>query len=179
MTQWFAVFCQSQREQLASRSLRERGFEVWWPYTTEWVAAGHKANSRLVRRPWLNRYLFAKSDKEDLWRVNDAMGVGTVVYAPGGEPFPVPDKIMETLFCQADHLGCIYESRQTRRVKRYSSGQVIRLLDEKSPLFGLYIEVQKVLDNGSILGMLREQIAGTGKVFLQEPVIGEVVEGAA
>jgi transcription antitermination factor NusG len=176
---WYAVFCQCQKEQLASRSLKERGFEVWWPYTTEWVGTGHKANSRLVRRPWLNRYLFVRSDKDELWRVNDAFGVSTVVYAPGGHPYPVPDKVMEMLFSKADHLGCVHVGTQTRRIKRFSAGQVIRSLDEKSPLFGLYIAIIKVLDNGSVLGMLQEQIAGTGKVFLSHPVIGEVVEGAA
>lgn len=178
MAAWFAVFLQSQKEQLASRSLKERGFEVFWPHTSHWVGTGHKAKSRLVRRSWLSRYLFVRTEREKLWAVNDAMGVSTVVYAPGGEPFPIPEKVMDGLLSKADHLGEVYTPKQNRQRSRFKVGQVIRLLDEKSPLFGLLVAIEKVLDNGSVHVTLQEHLAGTSKTILKAPVVGEVVEPA-
>lgn len=179
MTHWFAVFTNAQKEQLASRRLRERGFEVFFPHTSHWVDAGHKAKSRLVKRAWLSRYLFVKCSKENLWAVNDVDGVSTVVRAPGGEPHPVPSWAMEALMAQADHLGEVFIGRLGKVKSPFKSGQVIRLLDEKSPLFGLYFQVAKVLDNGNVCGTLLAQIAGASNTILSAPVVGEVVEGAA
>ena len=176
MEAWFACHTMAQKESLAARELRREGFDVFWPHTTAWVGTGHKAKSRLVRRSWLSRYLFVRSDKTKIWAANDIPGVSTIVFAPGGDPSPIPDVVMDALFAQADHLGEIFMTRIKRKSK-FRPGQVIRLLDEKSPLFGLYVEVIKTLDNGNVCGTLLSQLAGTGKTILSAPVIGEVVNG--
>jgi transcriptional antiterminator RfaH len=177
---WYACHCQAQKESLAARELRREGFEVFFPYTIELVKAGHKSACRPVRRPWLSRYLFVLAQQDDLHLVNETAGVSTVVRAPGGEPHPVPQVVMDSLLAQADDWGEIYITKAATRRRKYKSGQVIRLLDEKSPLFGLYVEVKKALDNGNICGTLvQNAIAGTTEVTIEAPVIGEIVEGAA
>jgi len=176
---WFAVHLNAQKEELASRELQRVGFEVFWPHTTHWVGTGHKDKSRLVKRSWLSRYLFVRTFKENLWAVNGSVGVSTVVKAPGGEPYPIPELVMDAIIAQTDEHGEVYVRETTRRESKFRPGQVIRLLDEKSPLFGLYVEVIKTLDNGNIMCTLDQSLAGTQKTILQSPVIGEVVKGAA
>lgn len=179
LMQWFAIHTRAQKEELAARELRRVGFEVFWPHTTRWVNAGHKDKSRLLKRSWLSRYFFVRSFQENLWAINQSPGVATVVRAPGGDPFPIPTRIIDTIIAQANDNGEIFVTKGSRKRSNFKPGQIVRLLDEKSPLFGLYVEVEKVLDNGNICGILREQIAGTQKTILQAPVVGEVVGRSA
>lgn len=176
---WYAIHSQAQKESLAARELRREGFEVFWPHTTAWVGTGHKAKSRLVRRSWLSRYIFVRTTKDQLGEVNRSPGVSTVVFAPGGEPYPIPDSVMDALLSKADHLGEVYIGKVKRSRSDFKKGQVIRLLDEKSPLFGFYAAVEKVLDNGNIIATLQEHLAGARKTILSAPVLGEVVERTA
>lgn len=178
--EWFAVHSQSQKEQLAVRELRREGFEVFWPHTSEWVGTGHKAKSRLVRRSWLSRYLFVRSDRNDIGRINDFPGVSTVVSAPGSGPYPVPEKAMQLLWGMTDHLGEVFSSKTTRRKPKYRAGDVIRVTDENSPFFGLYLQAKKVLDNGTVYTMFYGSNVSGGKIILDDPLaVGEVVSGAA
>ena len=179
MEAWFACHTQAQKESLASRELRRAGFEVFWPHTTEWVGTGHKAKSRLVRRSLFSRYLFVRTRKEELWAVNDVPGVATVVRAPGGEPYPIPEKVMEVLLGMADHAGEVYTGKTVRAKPKYRAGDIIRITDENSPLFGLYVQAKRVLDNGTVHAMFQGTMVGGGKIILADSTIGEVVEGAA
>jgi len=176
---WYAVHSQAQKEPVAARELRRLGYQTFFPHTTEWVGSGHKAESRLVRRPWFSRYLFVRALRGNLWAVNQAAGVSSLVYAAGQDPFPIPDLVMDALMQQADHTGEIFITK-TRQRSRFRKSQIIRLLDENSPLFGLYVSVVRTLDNGNVIGLLENSIlAGTGTVVLTAPVIGEVVERTA
>ena len=175
---WFVVYCQAQKEQLACRELKRIGFEVFWPHTSSWAAAGHKEKSRLVKKSWLPRYVFVRSFKENLWAVNDAAGVSTVVHAPGGEPFPVCDDVMGIIQSQADHLGEVFIGKRKRPKPKYRVGDRIRITDEKSPLFGLYVTAKKVLDSGVVHAIFHGQILGGSKIVLEDPSIGEVVKRA-
>lgn len=179
MPHWFACHTQAQKESLAARELRRAGFEVFYPHTTEWVGTGHKAKSRLVRRSWLSRYLFVRTLKEHLWSVNQFPGVSTVVFAPGGEPYPVPEKAMQLLWEMTDHLGEVFIGKTVRPKPKYRVGDLIRIADENSPLFGLYVQAKLVLDNGTVHAMFQGSMVGGGKIILPDSVIGEVVEGAA
>ena len=170
--------CRSRKEQVARDDLRRRAYEVFWPYVSEWVGTGHKAKSRLVKRSWLSRYLFVRTSLEHLYGVNNALGVSTVVYAAGQEPFPISDQVIKELQDKTDHLGEIYVSRAQRKRSNFKEGDVIRFTDEKSPLFGLYAEAIKVLDNGTVHALFKGQLVGSQKIILSEP-IGEVVPGVA
>lgn len=176
---WYVIYAQAQKEALASRELKRLGFEVFWPHTSSWASAGHKEKSRLVKKSWLPRYLFVRSFKENLWAANKAPGVSSIVHAPGGDPFPVQDQVMDVILSRADHLGEIFIGKTKRPKPKYRKGDTIRITDEKSPLFGLYLTAKKVLDNGVVHAMFQGQIVGGGKIILEDPSIGEVVKGAA
>lgn len=175
---WFACHTQSNKEQLASRSLKERGFEVFWPHTTHWVGTGHKASSRLVKRSWLSRYLFVRTFKENLWAVNHAMGISAVVHAPGGEPYPIPTKAMEVILSASGPNGEVFVGKTPRAKPKYRAGDLIRITDEKSPLFGLYVQAKKVLDNGTIYAIFSGSMVGGGKLILTDSIEGEIVKAA-
>ena len=176
---WFACHTEAQKESLAARELRREGFEVFYPHTTEWVGTGHKAKSRLVRRSWFSRYLFTRCSAEQLGQVNDTPGVSTVVFAPGGEPYPVPEKAMQLLWEMTDHLGEVFIGKTVRPKPKYRVGDLIRITDEKSPLFGLYVQAKLVLDNGTVHAMFMGEMVGGGKIILPDSIEGEVVQGAA
>src|SRR3990167_2297352 len=177
---WFAVMCRAQKEQLARDDLRRRGFEVFWPYISEWVGTGHKAKSRLVKKRWLSRYLFVKTDR--LGEVQDErarnMGVSTVVHATNNEPVPIQDLIIKELQDQADHLGEIYQGIAPKRGPNCKTGDVLRFTEETSPLFALYAEVKRVLDNGTVHALFRGELLGSKHIILSDSSVGEVVTDA-
>src|SRR3990167_7640943 len=179
---WFALRTKALQEQLARDDLRRRGFEVFWPYTSEWVGTGHKAKSRLVKRSWLSRYLFVQTNRERLTEVQDErarnMGVATVVRATNNEPFPIQDLIIKELQDKADHLGEVYIANQPKRRPNCKPGDVLRFTDEASPLFGLYAEVKRVLDNGTVHALFRGEILGSKHIILSDSSVGEVVTDA-
>ena len=157
---WYAIHCQAQKESLAARELRREGFEVFFPHTTHWVGTGHKAKSRLVRRPWLSRYLFVRTTKDELGRVNGSPGVSTVVFAPGGEPYPVPEKAMQILWEMTDHLGEVFVAKSGRPKPKYRAGERLRF-KEDTPMSGLYVQLTKVLDNGKLFGIIEQEFLGS------------------
>lgn len=179
MADWFAVHTKASKEQLARDDLRRRKIEVFWPYISEWVGTGHKFKSRLVKRSWLSRYLFVRCDRGQLGPVSEALGVSTVVRATNNEPHPIPDLAMQLIIEQADHLGEVYVGQQVKKLYRCKEGDMIRFTDEKSPLFGFYAEVKRVLDNGTVHAMFQGTLVGSQNIILRAADIGEVVEGAA
>src|SRR3990167_7164238 len=179
---WFAIMTRALQEQLARDDLRRRGFEVFWPYTSEWVGTGHKAKSRLIKRSWLSRYLFVQTSRERLTEAQDEraknMGVATVVRATNNEPFPIQDLIIKELQDQAYHLGEIYQGIAPKRGPNCKPGDVLRFVDEASPLFGLYAEVKRVLDNGTVHALFRGELLGSKHIILSDSSVGEVVTDA-
>lgn len=176
---WFAVYTRPQKEAQTAREARTEGFEVFWPHTTGWVKSGCTGKSRLLKRSWLPRYLFVRCTMDDIWEIRNLNGVSDVVRCAGGDPWPIDDASIVRIQARADPTGEIYK-RRTRRLKpRYRVGDVIRITDEKSPLFGLYVTAKKVLDNGTVHAMFCGSTVGTSKIVLDDPAIGEVVEGTA
>lgn len=161
MEHWWAVHAQSQKEELAMRDLKRRGYQVFWPHVSEWGGAGHKAKSRLVKKSYLSRYLFVRTVKESLWGINEALGVSTVVFSPGGEPFPVPDRFMEReLLSHADHLGEMHVRPKDSPKSWLNVGDVVRL-GESSPLFNFWLEVTKVLDSERAIAIFNGPLFGS------------------
>src|SRR3990167_4370164 len=164
---WYAIMTRANKEQLARDDLRRRGFEIFWPYISEWVGTGHKARSRLVKRSWLSRYLFVKTSRDELYGVNDGLGVSTVVRATNQEPYPIPDEAMAFLLEKTDHLGEVYLGNVPKRGPQFSAGDVVRVTDEKHPLFGFLAEVKKVLDNNEIVAnMFTHSLLGSSEFIL-------------
>jgi hypothetical protein len=86
---------------------------------------------------------------------------------------------MQLLWEMTDHLGEVFIGKTVRPKPKYRVGDLIRIADENSPLFGLYVQAKLVLDNGTVHAMFQGSMVGGGKIILPDSVIGEVVEGAA
>src|SRR3990167_3912123 len=177
---WYAIMTRANNEQLARDDLRLRGFEIFWPYTSEWVGTGHKAKSRLVKRSWLSRYLFVKTELQRLGEVQDDrarnMGVATVVHATNNEPYPIPDEAINLLLDKTDHLGEVYQGNVPKRGPQFSVGDVVRVTDERHPLFGFLAEIKKVLDNNEIVAnMFTHSLLGSSEFILTSSGGVEVV----
>ena len=159
---WFAVMTRANKEQLARDDLRRRGFEIFWPYISEWVGTGHKARSRLVKRSWLSRYLFVKTSRDELYGVNDGLGVSTIVRATNQEPYPIPDSIIQELQSKADHLGEVFIGAVSKKASKFSAAPgAILQFKENSALFGLRGELIRALENGKVLVMFKKQLFGS------------------
>ena len=163
---WFALMTKALQEQLARDDLRRRGFEVFWMYTSEWVGTGHKSKSRLVKRSWLSRYLFVHADPLRLSEVQDerarTMGVATVVHATNHEPYPIPDCVIDELKGFTDHLGEVYEGYVAKKANKFigKPGTILQF-KEHSPMFGLFGELIKAMDNGKLLVLFKKQLFGS------------------
>ena len=152
MESWFAVFTSAQKESLASRELRRAGFTTFWPHITEWVGTGHKAKSRLVRRSWLSRYLFTRCSVDMVGVVNSTPGVSTVVFAPGGSPYPIPDAVMEELMQRLGPTGKVF-SHMPKNKFAGCIGRGVKGL-EGWPIWGLAGEISRVCGDEVAVKML-------------------------
>ena len=172
---------QALKEQGVRDDFRRREFEVFWPYVSEWVGTGHKAHSRLVKRSWFSGYLFVRTARERLYELADEraknMGVSRVVSATNHEPHPIPDEGIKLLQEMTDHLGEVYTGN-IKKPSKFKAGDTIRFIDEKSPLFGLYAEAIKVLDNGTVHALFRGELLGSKHIILSDSSVGEVVMDA-
>lgn len=99
---WYAVHTEAGKEPLANLWLGRRGFETYFPY--EKIRADWKPNPKNKRlsdlvnkRASIPRYIFVWTTPDRFGLVNSTMGVSTLVFAPGGEPFPIPDRVIEGL----------------------------------------------------------------------------------
>lgn len=84
---WHAVRCAARREIQAESALKDIGVEVYLPCELRIVR--HARTTSTKRSPLLPGYLFARFDLDDLWRVNQADGVYSVIGNSRG-PSPVP-----------------------------------------------------------------------------------------
>ena len=177
---WFAIMTRPCAEQVARDDLRRRGFEVFWPYVSQWV--GHKARTHLVKKAWLSCYLFVKTTKDRLGEAQDerarSMGVSIVVRATNNEPYPIPEAAMRILIDQTDHLGEVHVASAVLKKSTLSLGQVVRFIDERSPLFGFLAEVKKVFDNDTaILHMFTHSLLGLNEITITSASGIELVAG--
>jgi transcription antitermination factor NusG len=157
--QWYAVHTLSRCEDLAERSLKAKGYPTFFPHTPEWVGKD-KYRLRLVKRPYLSRYMFVGLTAQhhvggcpNLYPINDANGVATVVYAPGGIPFPINPVVMEELMERADPLGAIMGKPKKHPRFKGRIGDYVKL-SETTAYFGFLAEVARIDDNGKLLILL-------------------------
>jgi transcription antitermination factor NusG len=132
---WYALYCQPNWEQKVNDAIHDRlGLIGWYPFTSQWVAMAQKGRSRLVRRAWFPRYTFARSGDGDLHKLKDLNGV-TAIVGQAGQPTSIPDNIMDRLIRIALPNGEIPQGKA--RKKRFQEGDIIKVVDETSPLVGL------------------------------------------
>lgn len=174
---WFAVHTKSQREAEADRHLRRLGFDVFFPHVSEWV--GLKGpRSRLVKKAWLSRYMFVRSEPWRLHLVSEAPDVSALVRAAGNEPFPIPSEIIEAMRSVCDPLGEVHrvETKATKGIFGGGVGDRVRF-GEGNAFWGLYGEIQRVLGN-SLLVKLDKALMGQTKATVPVGYVAEVFKTA-
>ena len=139
-------------EQKVNRDLQRLGFNTLYLFITEWVRTAQKSRSRLSRRSFFPRYLFAQGGRGDLHTIKDTTGV-QYVCGTGGEPVPVPDQAIDRLERLALPTGEVLIGK--RRRTKYMRGDRVQVADETSALFGLNLLLTWV-DNNAIIGDLEQ-----------------------
>jgi transcription antitermination factor NusG len=138
----------SRQESLADRLLRQQGYNTFFPHTAAWVAKDPRKLD-LVKTAMLPRYLFVElGEKPEFWRVNETPGVATVVYAPGGIPWPISPKAIELLSKDCDPSGLVYGKPKGHGFLGIR-GDSVRL-GETTPYFGFMAEILGVDTDGRI-----------------------------
>ena len=133
---WYAVMAGPKMEFVAADYLRREEIRAWVPFEriTKWRNMWGKQKLESRRVPLFPRYLFVRVLMGDIARVNECVGVSTVVYQ-GEYPFAIPQEIMDELMARADWLGCLGEMDKTKR-ELFEAGSVVRVSDEHPSLAG-------------------------------------------
>lgn len=142
---WYAVMTNPNRELLAQRMIHWAKVECLYPHYLEWKRIDPKTKrpSRWIRKPLFARYIFVQAELQDLHRVNEAMGVSSVVSA-GKTPFPLPQRFVEELTKMVDPTGCVHLAPEVKRKPQVSIGQRVQFI-EGSPFWGFVAEVKRVM----------------------------------
>lgn len=157
---WYAVYCHAAKEPLADLNLRRGGYETWFPHEREWQPSEKsKTLSELCKRAYFPRYLFVRAMRGMLSAVNGVIGVSTVVYAPGGEPFPIDAEVMQRLQTELGPSGKVYRDLPPREQFAGVVGQMFRF-GEASPFFNFVAQVTCVLDNERVRAKFLEKLFG-------------------
>lgn len=144
---WFAVHTKPQMEADADVHLRRQGYWTFYPHIRQKVRRGPRRRLIEVTRPLFARYLFVAfrgRSGESVHAVNETIGVSTVVYTPGRDPFEIPHPVMDELMERADTDGLIHQAKPAHWFKG-RPGQNIELKDE-APYYGLCACIASVAD---------------------------------
>jgi transcription antitermination factor NusG len=172
---WFVACASPAKDEAVTERLREREFEVFWPFTREIKPATKKRKAYEVKHSLFPGYLFVQCELEEVWKVEDTTGVMRVICTSEGDPLPISLQIMRELQKRCDFNGEVFQRRGKSGRRRLRKGNKIRTLDEDSPLFGLVIIIQDMLDSGNICGNLQD--AAQVKVQINNPHRWELVTG--
>jgi transcription antitermination factor NusG len=120
---WYAVRSKPRKEDVVSKQIYERGFEVFYPRLRV-----NPINPRSRKyRPYFPGYLFIRADI-------DAVGLSTFQWLHhsnglvsfGGEPAPVPDNLIYAIRQRVDEIakagGEVFDSLQKGDVVRINYG---------------------------------------------------------
>lgn len=125
---WYLVYSKPRQEEVASRNLRQQGFDTYLPLVrTTRRRAGRRITAVEALFP---RYLFVKLDPAlDNWSpIRSTIGVTSLVRF-GNEPAEVPESLLEFLRRREDDSGM-----QVVDTGKLDPGQPVRV--EEGPLAG-------------------------------------------
>lgn len=135
---WYAVMAGPRMEFVAADYLKREQIRSWVPFerVTKWRKVWGKAKLEVRRMPLFPRYLFVRIAPGDIARVNDCVGVSTVVYQ-GEYPVAIPQLVMDELMARADWLGSVGSKDLTVEAERlkFEAGQRV-CVAEGSPFAG-------------------------------------------
>ncbi len=124
MSNWYAVHTHAQSEEKAAQHLRNQSYEVYLPRYLK--SRRHARKTDLVKAPLFPRYLFVKIDMNlHRWHsINSTVGVAHLVRY-GSDPVPVPQEIIEAIWCHENENGVVVIDPRSR----FNKGDSVRLLD--------------------------------------------------
>lgn len=154
--EWFVACVTPAKDEIVTERLREKEFDVFWPFIRDVKPATKKRKSYEIKYSLFPGYLFVNCEVSEVWRVEDATGVVRVICNNQGDPIPIGDEIMRELQKRADINGEIFQRGGKTARRRFRKGSKIRTLDEDSPLFGLVVVIKEMLDSGNICATLVE-----------------------
>lgn len=106
MKQWFAVYTQPRKEDVAIEHLGRQGFEPYCPRYRK--RHSHAGRVSLVASPLFPRYVFAAFDPDQArWQaIRSTRGVVDLV-RNGLDPVPVPETILTEIRAREDEEGYV------------------------------------------------------------------------
>lgn len=132
---WYAVHTQARQEGSVAAKLWQF-YPVFLP--RRWVSISHARSSSRQLRPIMPRYLMVKARPEGFRMINDTDGVSTLINV-GGEPRPVPDRIMDAFRAMFDEDGVFPEDPQTHFTHTFKPGDSVQF--KQGPLEGVIAEI--------------------------------------
>ena len=153
---WFVACVTPQKDEKTVWRLRDKGFEVFWPYLLETKPPTRRRKAYEVRHSLFPSYLFINCEVCEIWKIEDVTGISRVMCDTEGNPLPVADSTIQTIKKRCDPSGEVYQRSGKAARRRFRKGEKIKTIDEDSPLFGLTLIVQDMLDSGNISATLAE-----------------------
>jgi transcriptional antiterminator RfaH len=110
MKNWFVVYTQPRREDLASEHLARQGFDAYFPRYHK--SRSHARRHDVVSSPLFPRYIFVGFDVMSApWRsIRSTRGVIDLV-RNGIDPVPVPEGTVEDIKAREDEAGYVVLGR--------------------------------------------------------------------
>lgn len=161
---WYAVYTQPSRENLAAENLIRQGFEVYWPRYLRKVRHARRLQERISSL--FPRYLFVSFERTaPSWRsIRSTRGVIDLV-RNGLDPVPVSNDLIVGIRAREDESGCVLVGRQISLKK----GQSFRLRDPAFAGQELIFDCQK--DNDRVVALLSMM----GREFSVEVPVSQVL----
>lgn len=136
--EWYAVYCEANREDLAARMLRKWAYEVFFPHEPEWRGLG--SGGYLVNRAYYPRYLFVHAPLMAFANVGTVPGVIGLVRSTDRMPFRIAQEAVDAIKSICDPLGAVHVSEAPRSQYGRLRGKLVQIA-ESSPFWGLVATV--------------------------------------
>lgn len=146
MVHWYLVQVKPNSYRKAERNLNRQGFHTFLPVQQITVRNFSKFNSNF--KPLFPGYLFVSFELDmDPWRkINSTSGVSRIVCC-GGEPRPLPLKLMSGLMSRCDQSGRLLPT------KAIFAGDSVELL---SGAFANFVATVETIDSEQRIWVLME-----------------------
>ena len=135
---WYAIYCQPNREQKVYDSLDGVGDDRFFPWYLERVRTSQRGRFRDIKRALYPRYCFVRCRLGSAADVYSIHGVCSLVGC-ASKPWPIPDRIMGLLTCEALSTGQVLMGKKKR--KRFNKGDKVKVVDDLSPLQGFMLTI--------------------------------------
>ena len=161
MDRWHIALIEPQSEQIASRVLRSRGYDAYWPKFPKKVRKGHGA-IKIQMRPMFPGYMFVNESPQGWFWLHNAPGVRTnggllktedgYAVLPQGEI----DRILET------ESTLINQIVNVRKYTPFAVGDTVRVTG--GAFAGRYATIE-TLDDHQRIALLMDIFGRKSRVF--------------